>query len=376
MALATRCPSCQARFRVAPDQLKLRGGLVRCGACRHVFDAIGTLSYVDDAVLATPPGATQPAVGAVIAAIRKAESTVGEAIATDSGPSPEATPEPAPADDAPTVAAEPATTIGTALSDEAMPNSGAQPGAAPFAGGLTADQGEREEPVARKQDELVAEAQEQSDLGPPGFRATPVAGEFAAVAQPVDVASEVVDDVTATNESAASFLREAAAPRKPGRRLLLGAAAVLLAALALAQVAVAFRAEIAAAIPQARPALGQLCRLFRCTVGWPTRPEVLAVVGTELQLLPGTTAFELTAVVRNRGQVTVALPAIELTLTDTLNRTVARRIFSPTDYLAGKSDAKSQIEAGLAAGADLSVHVAFEARGINAAGFVVYPFYL
>jgi AGZA family xanthine/uracil permease-like MFS transporter len=43
MALATRCPNCHALFRVAADQLKLRGGLVRCGACQHVFDAIGTL---------------------------------------------------------------------------------------------------------------------------------------------------------------------------------------------------------------------------------------------------------------------------------------------------------------------------------------------
>src|SRR4029077_20460125 len=43
-----RCPHCRALFRVVADQLKLRGGLVRCGECRQVFDAIGSLSYVDD----------------------------------------------------------------------------------------------------------------------------------------------------------------------------------------------------------------------------------------------------------------------------------------------------------------------------------------
>lgn len=59
MALATRCPNCQALFRVVADQLKLRGGLVRCGACRHVFDAIGSLTYVDDA--APAGGASTPA---------------------------------------------------------------------------------------------------------------------------------------------------------------------------------------------------------------------------------------------------------------------------------------------------------------------------
>ena len=52
MALAARCPHCRALFRVVADQFKLRGGLVRCGECRKVFDAIGSLSYVDDLTLA------------------------------------------------------------------------------------------------------------------------------------------------------------------------------------------------------------------------------------------------------------------------------------------------------------------------------------
>ena len=40
MALATRCPHCQTTFRVAHDQLKLRAGLVRCGACKEIFNGI------------------------------------------------------------------------------------------------------------------------------------------------------------------------------------------------------------------------------------------------------------------------------------------------------------------------------------------------
>ena len=35
---ATRCPHCQTRFRVTPAQLELRAGLVRCGACREIFN--------------------------------------------------------------------------------------------------------------------------------------------------------------------------------------------------------------------------------------------------------------------------------------------------------------------------------------------------
>lgn len=45
MALATKCPHCNTIFRVAHDQLKLRGGIVRCGACNEVFD--GNAALVD-----------------------------------------------------------------------------------------------------------------------------------------------------------------------------------------------------------------------------------------------------------------------------------------------------------------------------------------
>lgn len=74
MALATQCPHCGTMFRVASDQLKLRGGIVRCGACQEIFD--GSASLVDlDALpvrapaapaVPTPPAAAEtPAVPAI-----------------------------------------------------------------------------------------------------------------------------------------------------------------------------------------------------------------------------------------------------------------------------------------------------------------------
>jgi len=36
--LATRCPNCLTVFRLAPDQLSVRGGRVRCGHCHTIFD--------------------------------------------------------------------------------------------------------------------------------------------------------------------------------------------------------------------------------------------------------------------------------------------------------------------------------------------------
>jgi predicted Zn finger-like uncharacterized protein len=47
MALATQCPHCHTTFRVASDQLKLRGGIVRCGACQSIFDGNAHLIDLD-----------------------------------------------------------------------------------------------------------------------------------------------------------------------------------------------------------------------------------------------------------------------------------------------------------------------------------------
>lgn len=63
MALATQCPHCQTIFKVAHDQLKLRSGLVRCGACKQIFNGIEHLVPPDQGT----PGSTPPESAAVSA---------------------------------------------------------------------------------------------------------------------------------------------------------------------------------------------------------------------------------------------------------------------------------------------------------------------
>jgi predicted Zn finger-like uncharacterized protein len=55
--MLTRCPACATQFRVTPDQLKLRGGRVRCGECQHVFNALDTLIEEPAVVIAPAPSA-------------------------------------------------------------------------------------------------------------------------------------------------------------------------------------------------------------------------------------------------------------------------------------------------------------------------------
>jgi predicted Zn finger-like uncharacterized protein len=360
MALATRCPNCHALFRVAADQLKLRGGLVRCGACMHAFDATGTLSYIDDTALASTGQAPTPAVGAVIAAIRKAESSAARSPPAH-GPAPLP-----PASTSPPLPQQPMPSAEAPAPDDAHASAQRSPEPWPRADGA---QSAVEATIAIDGEAAATEARQPAQRDRAGEPADAPEDRSEAAAGPADEAS-------AAEPVEPAFLRRAGTRDSGRRAALLGIGALALATVLLAQLAVAFRADILARLPQARPVLTGLCQVFRCTVGWPERGDLLAVVGSELQALPGTDSFELTAVVRNRGNVTLALPWIELTLSDTLSRTVARKVFSPADYLAGEADPTRRELAGIEAGADLTVRIAFEARGLNAAGFVVYPFYL
>ena len=85
------------------------------------------------------------------------------------------------------------------------------------------------------------------------------------------------------------------------------------------------------------------CRWLRCTVALPRMPDQLFIEASDLQVLNAARPGEvlLTATIRNRAAVTQELPRIELTLTDTLNQTAARKVFYPADY-ADKSQAQGK----------------------------------
>ncbi|MFC3149494.1 DUF3426 domain-containing protein [Litoribrevibacter euphylliae] len=47
--LITQCPKCQTSFKVKEEQLKVANGLVRCGSCLHVFNAVEYSAINSDA---------------------------------------------------------------------------------------------------------------------------------------------------------------------------------------------------------------------------------------------------------------------------------------------------------------------------------------
>jgi len=172
-----------------------------------------------------------------------------------------------------------------------------------------------------------------------------------------------------------SFMQPKRGKRR-GFSVVYGGGAALLVMLAAIQLAVIYRSHLMIHWPQSRLLLTDLCSVFRCTVNWPTQADRLAVMGTELQSIQGTDALELSALIRNRADFRQSLPAIEVTLTDARNRPLARKVFTPADYLASAGEPTSRLQEGLAPGSDLAIRIYFEARGLSPAGFLVYPFYL
>ena len=390
MALATKCPQCGALFRVVADQLKLRGGLVRCGQCRAVFDAIGSLTYVDDAALAqtrTITALTQPLPA-------PPPSSSARASRTEPTTPTRRTPRtrPAPANTSPSKQAlGPATTLRIAptapatLANASLRRSAPLPTASP-------DRHERDDEAkrhSRSKRERAIQEEAEAVLGVPTLIA-PGGRERVDVSSIVD-GIEVIELAALPGETEArpaqptrvpvaeeepEFIRADKSRARHGFSIVFGGGSALLAALIALQLAVIFRAELLARIPQARNALVQLCGVFGCTVGWPTQVDQLAVIGSELQTIPGTDVLELTAVIRNRAGFRQALPAVEVTLTDSLNRPIARKVFTPADYLAAAGEPSSRIEDGLGSGSDYTIRLFFEARGVQAAGFLVYPFFI
>ncbi|SPE33688.1 conserved hypothetical protein [Burkholderiales bacterium] len=361
MALATRCPSCGAIFRVGAEQLTSRGGMVRCGSCRHVFNAIGRLDYLEP----KQAGADRPA--------PRPEAAPTEASHDGRRPAPQ--PPHAPAD-----------AVGEQLASAAVPalsrrHKRTMPAASASTTSLSAIEAGADS--ASTSAGLATGSEARADgaplrgASPRAFRERrraprPPPAEVRDTEQPGQAPQTLADAIP---EFEPTFLR-VKDPRgsRAGRRAL-AAGCLFLVPMLVLQLALLFRASLIVHFPELQPGLAALCAPLSCTAQWPMHPELLAVVSSELQAVPGTQAMELDTVIRNRAGFPMALPAIELTLTNSLDHPVARKVFAPADYLSARTGTAPTAGDNLAAGADLSIRILFELPGVGVAGFVAYPFY-
>lgn len=318
MSLATRCTACGTVFRIAQDQLKASEGWVRCGRCSEVFNALEGLFDLEGSSGPVP-------------------------LARELGT---ATP-----DAPPTAASEPrsaSTSRPVPLASDDLPS----------------------EPASSTSIETQADTQT-----PSGFQSSSSAGaERAEPGVDLLIDSQVPDDALASEialDEAPDFLRRAerdARWQQPRVRRSLWTLGALMLALFLAQGSLHHRDVLAARWPASLPLLSALCAVADCTIEPPRQLAALAVDSSGLTRLEGAALYRLQLAVRNRGQVPVAMPWFDLTLTDWRGDVVARRVLRANDLMPGAPDR-------IAAGVDWSMVAVLDLGDRRVAGYTVELFY-
>lgn len=111
---------------------------------------------------------------------------------------------------------------------------------------------------------------------------------------------------------------------------ILGYTSCLLAAMALLLQYTHFhRNRLAVQFPAMRPALQQMCDLSGCQLAAWRHIQAVHVESSDFTLTAGGQRYRMALGLRNHSHLAVAAPWIELTLTDSQNRPIVRRPFSP-----------------------------------------------
>lgn len=351
MSYTTRCPACGTTFRVVPDQLKISDGWVRCGHCADVFDATLYLEQWTPAPTPAPTPTPLHTPSPVAAPAQEPAPTVAEPAASEAArPVPDSASvasgfdATAPTDlapdgllgtsqeEAPPVAAEPAV---SSMSGGSKPGD-AEP--APDTEPLTDAAAPSDPPAppatAPAEDDFQAElvrfaARQPTDSEAPAAEPTDTPSTPPVATSPEGLAAPVPSP--AADEP--GFVRQArrqAFWRSPLMRAMLSLLLVLLLALLAAQWAVYDRDRLAARHPALEPLLVQLCVPLGCRIAPPRQIDAVVIDSTTLvRRLGNFYAFDV--VLKNTATMAVAMPALELSLTDTQDRVIARRVFLPRE---------------------------------------------
>lgn len=149
-------------------------------------------------------------------------------------------------------------------------------------------------------------------------------------------------------------------------------ASLLLVLALVGQIVFRFRSEIAVTSPSLRPLLEEISGAFGSNLPLPRHVELMSIETSDLQTDPTrANLLILNATLRNRASYGQAYPSLELSLTDTQDAAIARRVFSPSEYLSPKIPA----DQSFAANSDVAVHLWIEAKEISASGYRLYVFY-
>lgn len=319
MSLATRCPSCSTTFRVVQDQLKVCDGWVRCGRCDEVFSALAGLF---DLERDSPPDRSPETPGAVAAPVPDAplESPAPTSIGVRE-PEAEGGGNPMHADNA-------ADTSGWGILEP--PDESA-----------TSDGDKKRKGLIP---EGLADREFEVDLAQAGEARI-------AIADP-------------------EFVRHAWRRERwthPGIRITLAAFAMLLLGSLGLQAMHHFRDDVASHWPETTSTLSAWCEWAGCRVEAPRRLESITVESSTLNRANARDSFRLSIGLRNRSATRVAMPDIELSLTDSAGHLLTRRALTPADFRV--------VSTTVQPGAESNLQLLLSAGGSPVTGYTVEIFY-
>lgn len=150
-------------------------------------------------------------------------------------------------------------------------------------------------------------------------------------------------------------------------------ASVLGLLILLIQGLVQFRVETVVLMPASKPVLQALCGMLGCDLPLPQKASLLGIEASDLHPDPRHKGqLILNATLRNRAPFTQAYPDLELTLTDTSDQAVLRKVLAPAEYLPKRADGP-----GFAPNTDLALNLslAIDGNAGSAAGYRLYLFY-
>ena len=323
MSLITRCPACGTMFKVVADQLKISQGWVRCGHCAEVFDAAAQLQSAavpdldsglalidaDSPLGSAPPDQSAAATVPLASLLRAPETPTRDPLATET------------ADDYASIAA-------SEIELSLPPELSAQMFVSALSPGL--------EP--------------ESLVGP---------------VPPVERPGRALDETDMSDDASAhevSFVRDArrdAFWRRSAVRAALGLVALVLLLALLLQLAWMQKNTLALSQPWLKPGLQMLCRQFQCEIKAPQQIEAIVIDSSSFNKI-ATDLYRLKVVIKNSGAIAVAMPALELSLTDSQEQALLRRVLTPSEFGASA--------APLAAGAEFSAVVAIQISNPFTAG--------
>lgn len=319
MSLATRCFACGTVFRVVQDQLKVSEGWVRCGRCNEVFNALESLF---DLERDTPPD-WSPGEPATVDVLVGATEPVEPASATDPF----------------LVDRLDAHLIGARRSE-----SDSTPAT------RISERDRLEFPDAQFDSESAS-----SDLMMPIHDTTlvlPSEPEHPSLPPPPE------------------FIRHAqrrARWQSPAARVALSVAGLALTASLALQAGHHFRDTVAMRWPETKSVLAAWCSALGCSIEAPKRIEDIAVESTTLTRGAVPESFKLAVTLRNRGSTELALPSVDLGLTDAAGQLIARRMLAPSEWRVAATT--------LQAGAELPLQLLLTTGNARVTGYTVEIFY-